>query len=282
MLNPWQRIARAIIVSYALVVVGLALSAVLFVSMASRAAGTPVPGENISDTMFPPTDEGRARFGQIFVGEVVAMAGEDTIPTSDPEDALPVILYDVEVEQTLKGEASGRVRIWYEGFEYRGPDAGKVGTLRVGERYLFFAGFDPDKGWYPVNAGLGVLSINSQREATDLVATFEPLIRGAERRSDQLPSVDACEEVGQPLITVEPQQGAVGDTVRLTGTNFVRPEVSIWWDGTKDRLATARVGDDCSIAREMTIPDADPGAHRFIVRDARGQSAEAKITVITK
>ena len=280
--RPTLHLAKGAISLYALVVVGIALTAVLAVSKGGRADGTPVPVGLVYDSMIPPTDEGRAQFGQIFIGEVIAVAGEDTIPTSDPEDVLPVILYDVEVEQTLKGEAAGRVRIWYEGFDYRGPDSKKAEELRIGDRYLFFAGFDPANGWYPVNAGLAVVPINNRGEVADLIATFEPLIQRAERRADRIPAEDACEQAGQPVISVEPTEGAQGDTVRVSGANFVRPEVSIWWDGAEERLATGTVADDCSMTVEVTIPKADPGDHRIVVRDARAEAAEATFTVIAE
>ena len=280
MANLRIRTTTGVGLAYACVVLGIVLASTLIASLASRAAGTPVAEEIVYDTMLPPTNEGRARFGEIFIGEVIAIVGKDTIPTSDPEDVLPVILYEVQVEQTLKGAPAGRVRIWFEGFDYRGPDSQKAGELRVGERYLFFAGFDPENNWYPVNAGLGVLPVKSDREAATLAATFEPLIREAARRADQVPEVDPCEKVGLPTISVEPQQGDAGDEVRVSGNNFVRPEVSIWWDGTEERLTSATTEVDCSIATEVTIPKDKTGTHRIVVLDARGQSAEATFEII--
>jgi hypothetical protein len=279
MVGSPTRIGRGAAVAYTFVVVGLALSGVLIASMPGRADGTPVPELAAYDTMIPPTDEGRAQFGQLFIGEVVAVAGEDKIPTSDPEDVLPVIIYDVEVEQTLKGQAAGRVQVWYEGFDYTGPDQKPAGELQVGERYIFFAGFDPDNDWFLVNASLGVLPIKNDKAEAELVATFEPLIRRAERRAEPVPAPDPCEEVGQPTITVEPQQGRVGDAVTVSAENLVRPEVSIWWDGTDHRLTTATVTDDCSMTVEVAIPKADTGEHQIVVQDARGESAAASFEV---
>jgi hypothetical protein len=273
------RTGRDLVLLYGLLVAGLVLASVLVGSMPGRASGTPIPDESAYDTMNPPTDEGRAQFGQVFIGEVVAVAGEDKIPTSDPEDALPVIIYDVDVKQTLKGEAADRVRVWYEGVDYKGPDYKSAGELQVGERYLFFAGYNPDRDWYPVNAGIGVLPIKNDKVEADLVATFEPLIRKAERHPEQTSAPDPCEEVGQPKMTVEPQQGRAGDQVRVSAENLVRPEVALWWDDPGYRLATASVRDNCSMTVEVTIPKADPGDHKIVVQDARGESAEAAFDV---
>lgn len=280
MVTSPTRVGRGTALASTLFVVRIVLAGVLLAAMPGRADGTPVPDMVAYDTMIPPTDEGRAEFGQIFIGEVVAIAGEDTIPTSDPEDVLPVIIYDVDVKQTLKGQAADRVQVWYEGFDYKGPDYKSAGALRVGERYLFFAGFAPDKGWYPVNAGLGVLPIENDREEADLVATFEPLIRRAEHQPQQIPSADPCERVGQPTITVAPRQGRVGDAVTVSADNLVRPEVSIWWDGTDERLTTAQVDDDCSMTVAIAIPKADVGEHTIVVHDARGESASVSLEVI--
>lgn len=290
---PPRHAVSGVVLPYVLLITGLALSVLLMGSMTSRALGTPTPAGTPGsdavayDFMVPATNEGRAQFGNMFIGEVVAIAGEDRIPTSDPEDILRVILYDVKVEQTLKGDAVGNVQIWYEGADYVGPDAEgpddtHSGELRVGERYLFFAGFDPETKEYPVNATIGVIPIGNARQAANLVATFTPLIRQAERQSRQPATVDPCEyPTESPTITVEPQQGAVGDEVRLTGGPFLRLEVIVQWDALRgERLAVPRVGADCSIDLTVTIPKADPGEHRIIVQDAGFNQAETIFEVV--
>lgn len=286
------------LLSYVLVVVGLALSAAFVASMTGRAFDTPSPEETTRDApiaydmLIPPTDEGRARYGNIFVGEVLKASGEDIISSTDPQDKLRAILYDVEVEQTLQGDASGRVTIWYEGADYRGPDSGgsgyvHEGELKVGERYLFFAGFNDIKNWYPVNATYGVIPVEDDRRAAELVGAFEPLIREAEQLAQQearaVDEIDRCEHPTQsPTISVEPVRGATGDKVRVTGTGFIRPQVSIWWDGMKEKLTSTSVELSCEITKGVTIPKAVPGKHRIVVQDAGGNTAEATFEVVEK
>lgn len=271
--------------AFALLVLGLVLSMVAVPTARGDAAdmATPVAMGAVYDSSLPLNDEGRAMFGNIFIGTVVAVAGRDRILSSDPEDpGLPVIIYDVDVEQTLQGEATGRVRIWYEGFDHKGEytvDGEPVGELAVGERYLFFAGFNPDEQWYPVNASIGVLAVKNDRAEAELVARFAPLIRQAARQADQPPAPDPCEQAGRPAVSVEPPRAQPGDTVRLSGRDFVRPQVSVWWDGFKRRLATADVDATCAIAVDVTVPADEPGEHRLIVQDARGARAEAVIVV---
>jgi hypothetical protein len=281
-----------LVVTYMALAVGMALSVTLLASLGGRASEPATPaaspkGEETGidyDSMIADTDEGRAQFGQIFIGRVIAVAGTEELPTSDPEDVIPIILYDVEVEQTLKGEAKGVVRVWYEGFDsHSADDVGDPRKLREGERLLFFAGFNPDKDRYPVNAGIGVIPIGNEGEAGDLVATFAPLIRQAERNPHQPPPPDPCEQPGEPAsIALDPERGAVGDVVRLTGGPFLRAEVAIWWDDRDMLLGAAEVGTDCTIDAEVTIPKTEPGKHRIVVEDARGRRGEAKIEVDTE
>ena len=272
--------ARRLLLPSGWLIGGLTLSAVLFASVAGQTTGTPTAEGVAYDTMIPATDEGRARFSNIFVAEVVGVAGEDKLPTNDPKDFIRIIYYDVEVEQTLKGDATGRVRIRYDGADDRSPDAPGARELRVGERILFAAGDRSDEGWYPVSAGLGVVPIENDAEAAALMAKYERLIPAVEQQQrSAAAAADPCEQVGVPTIDVQPRRGAPGEQVRITGTNFVRPEVSIWWDGTKTRLATADVGADCTVTKNITIPRAEPGEHRIIVQDAREERAEATIEV---
>lgn len=265
-----------------LAIVGLALSSMLLFSMGGRAEGTPIAGGITYDIALPNTDEGRARYGNIFFAEVVAVAREDRIWASDPNDILLAIIYDVDVQQTLKGNAAGRVQIWYEGFDYQGPEWVSIGKLVVGERYIFFAGYSPANEWYPVNAGLGVKPIRDDKAGADLVAIFTPLIRAVEQLATPVPRVYPCEDPGEPILTVASGKTRAGGKVRLTGENFVRPNVAIWWDGTDIPLVTADVGESCSFYVEVKLPRDDPGTHSIRAEDARGESAEVPIDLTKK
>lgn len=227
---------------------GLVVALVLIIVKPGLADGTPVATGALTDHGGGTDEAGRVHFGQIFVGTVVDVAGEESVSTSDPTDSLPIILYDVDVSQTLKGEAAGSVRIWYSGFEVQTPDYPSVGKLQVGARYLFFAGFNTDKQWYPVSDGVGVIPIADDQEEAQLIATFQPLIKDYAQEARSIPAVDPCEEVGKPEVTVSPKKAQPGDSLEVAATNLVRPQVSIWWDEAGEtRLAVADVQADCSL-----------------------------------
>jgi hypothetical protein len=279
-------------------VFGPGLSSLLGLSTTSRVSAT-LPAQALAtsaaeailyDSVLPATNEGRAQFGNIFLGTVIAVSGQETIPTSDPEDILRVILYQVQVDQTLQGDAAGQVQVWYEGADYRGPDTAgpgyrHSGELRIGNRYLFFAGFNPETGEYPVNATIGVLPVKNDRHAANLVATFEPVIRDAERKAAaqarQAQGIDPCEHpTAPPSITVEPGRGTVGDAVRITGGPFIRPEAPVWWDGRRVLLAAAPIATDCTTDTVVRIPPAEPGTYRISIQDAGGNEARARFEVV--
>lgn len=288
--NRDRQNARNLAATYAALAVGIALSLILLASLSGLAFADQPPSASPEaesaaiayDAMISNTDEGRAQFGQIFIGTVIRVAGRNELATSDPEDTIPIILYDVEVNQALKGDAKGVVRVWYEGFNAETPDdAGNPGRLQQGERFIFFAGYNPNKDWYPVNASIGVIPIENERHLAALVATFEPLILQAERNARQPAPADPCEQRNQnAVVAVDPDQGAVGDEIWLTGGPFARAEVAVWWDDRDLLLDAAMVGDDCSIGTALTIPKADPGSHRILVEDALGNQATATIEVV--
>jgi hypothetical protein len=259
---------------------GLVVALVLLIVKPGLADGTPVAPGALTDQGGGTDEAGRVRFGQIFIGTVVAVAGEESVSTSDPTDNIPIILYDVDVSQTLKGEAAGRVRIWYSDFDAPPFDYPAVGKLQVGMRYLFFAGFNPDEQRYPVGDGVGVIPIADDQEEAHLVATFQPLIKDYAQEAKSIPAADPCEQVGQPEVRVLPQKAQSGDMIEVSATNLVRPQVSIWWDDAGEAcLAVADVQADCSLTVEVVIPKAEPGKHQILVQDARGKSAVAEIAV---
>jgi hypothetical protein len=207
---------------------GLVVALVLLIVKPGLADGTPVAPGALADHGGGTDEAGRVHFGQIFIGTVVEVAGEDSVATSDPDDSIPVILYDVDVSQALKGEAAGRVRIWYYDFDSPTFDYPAVGKLEVGQQYLFFAGFNPDEQLYPVGDGVGVIPIADDQEEAQLVATFQPLIEDYARQAKDIPAPDPCEQVGQPEARVSPQKVQPGDTIEVEATNLVRPQVLIW------------------------------------------------------
>jgi hypothetical protein len=277
--------------AYSALAAGLTLSAMLLADLSGRAnetavpQGTPEPGIIVFDTVGSAMDEGRAEYGDVFIGTVLSVAGKEELPSSDPDFSTMLIFYDVAVEETLNGSASGQVRVRIYGADLESPDFPDAQKLEVGERYMFFGGFISDGEYYSIAAGRGVILIRDDAQAAQLEATYEPLIRAAERevaaQARQAQAVDPCEHpTAPPAITVEPSRGAVGDAVRLTGGPFIRPEAPVWWDGRRVLLAAAPIATDCTTDTVVTIPPAEPGAYRISIQDAGGNEAKARFEVI--
>lgn len=112
-----------------------------------------------------PDDAERARMGQFFIAVIDREAGSETVPTSDPDADLTILLYDAQVTRVLKGDARGAVRLWVEG-------ASDGSRLEPGDRVLLFAGYDPAESRYPVSADLGVLRIGSDAPEAELIVRY--------------------------------------------------------------------------------------------------------------
>lgn len=221
-------------------------------------------------------------FTNIFVGTVVEVTRTEELPTSSPNHTVPITYYAVDVEETLKGDIAGRIEVKVS--EEDTAEAAALGPIRSGQRYLFAAGPRSPSGYYPVTAGISNIPIANDRQRAELVAEFRRLIANAPSDQQRRSAVSAAEQeerVGAPTLRVEPARAMPGDEVLVSGQNLVLPEVSIWWDGTKTRLATGRVAPDNSIEERVTVPrDAKPGTHTTMVLDGRGERAEAKLEVM--
>lgn len=249
-------------------------------TIGSAEEATPAGDISIADFSLPYTPEGQAQFGNIFIGSVLREAGKDEIPSSLPERSLPVLLYDVTVDRTLKGDVSGEVRIWYQGFNATDPDDPSRPTLKPGDRALFFAGYNPETDEYPVDARIGTILINSDGEARELVALYEPLIRDAERngRGERKPDPYETPD-SEPTISVEPVRGSIGDQVSVTGGPFARAEVAVSWDGPQGGMVGVPVGEDCGADGFVVVPELPAGEHTIIVRDALDREAKVPFEV---
>ena len=212
---------------------------------------------------------------------------EEAVQQSGPGVELTATFFVVDVEQTLKGDAKGAVEVREAGgdssFAEEGPasELGPTGPLLVGERYLFFAGLQSDEGWYPITAGYTNVLIRNDQQAAELVAQFVPAIVQAEQRRAEILAADPCEHPeSAPVVKVDPQRGVVGTKVKVTGSDFVRPQVSMWWDGMDERLGTSEIGEECSLTASIEIPQSEIGEHRIIVTDARNERGVAVFEVI--
>lgn len=272
-----------------LLAAGLAATGMLTVSagaipgLAARDA-TPA-GVVVYDSGLPPGDEGRALFANIFVGEILEETRRGGIPTSDPEIVIPLVYYNVRVDRVLEGDLKGTVEISVDDVdggegvsEYE-----ETRGLRVGERYLFFAGSLLPSGAYGVTPGLGTIAIEDAKQEEDLVARFERLIPQAERADARAQA--AARDVVELLpdrpaaASVEPQSGTIGTEILVVGENFAPGQVLISWDVEGDGTEVI-VGDDFAIRQRIAVPEkARPGEHVITITDGYSPPVEIAFRV---
>lgn len=272
------------LVSVGVLVFGLALLAAgLAISpgSASRSATPEVPsGLGLTDYSLPDTPEDNAQYGNLFLGTVLREAGQVETPLSN-DFSLVNYLYDVEVDQTLKGSASGVVLVYFHSIELFAPEDREAAKLHPGDRALFIAGYNPEDDWYPVSADQGVERVASDQQAAELVALYEPLIREAERNPRQPAAPDPCETPSSdPQVTLSETSGTVGNDFHLTGGPFARAEVAVSWDDSRDQTVGVPVGENCQEDGSVEVPDLTPGQHTLVVEDALGRTARIDFDVV--
>lgn len=229
------------------------------------------------------SDQMRASFGQIFIGAVVARAGEERVPTSDPEDGIQVTLFNVRIEKTLRGFAQGTVRVWFEGAEESVSPDGHSHTLEPGDRALFFAGFNPATGVYPVNAEVGIIRITGAPQAAQLVEHFVPIIEKSDRDASRKPQPVACENPGvTPHVSLSQTRASEGDQLALSGGPFPRMEAAVWLDDRNTLLGAVPIGPDCQIeaGAVVQVPALPVGDHTIIVTGSMGRPAEVPLQIL--
>lgn len=132
----------------------------------------------------------------IFVGRVVAVAGNEGIPTSGPGNVtIPRTQFSVSVLENVKGELSGTVTVNQMG----GADDGGINVelegdtlLEVGKTYLLATWYDSDKSWYSIIAeGYGNVQVEDAAARTREVERFRAAIA-----HQILPSSPEFEKVG--------------------------------------------------------------------------------------
>ncbi|WP_394316487.1 hypothetical protein [Streptomyces noboritoensis] len=70
------------------------------------------------------------------------------------------------------------------------------------------------------------------------------------------------ESPAPPVLTLDPERGAMSATLKATGTGFRCPEVDFRWDGGEPPFGSAAVDESGSFTTEITVPaDAQSGEH---------------------
>ena len=121
------------------------------------------------------------RSSHIFVGRVVAVAGNEGIPTSGPGNVtVPFTQFTVEMLENIKGELTGTVTVNQVGGSTdlgTNVDLESDALLEVGRSYLLATGYNPEKGWYRIIAqGYGNVVIDDAEKRSREVERFQSAI----------------------------------------------------------------------------------------------------------
>lgn len=109
----------------------------------------------------------------IFVGEVVARAGETT--GEGPNEALPETQFTVEVRRAIKGSLSGQVVVNQQG-GFRSPNDKVLmegdALVEPGKTYLFVTRTYTEKGWHTLVPVHGNVLVRDAAHRQDLERRF--------------------------------------------------------------------------------------------------------------
>jgi hypothetical protein len=84
----------------------------------------------------------------------------------------------------------------------------------------------------------------------------------------------------EPAMTISPTSGAVGDSVKVTGTGFAKSkDVTITFDG--DEVGTDETDTYGSFEATFKVPEVAPGSHDVEAEDAANNSKKAQFTITT-
>lgn len=231
------------------------------------------------------SDEIRAYHGAIFFARVDSLEREEDQSVAKGVPPHRVLTYLVTADRSLAGEVKGQVPIIYSGAYEETYENGGFGPLRIGERYLFFAGADTAGTEYYVEAGTGAILITSDRQETELVNTYRPLIAEADAHEQEAIAratawADALQDRAglTPTASIDPDQGPPGTEVTVKGKNYGFMEVTI--DVGDDRTYADVAAEDGSFKTTITIPElAPPGPFKIIVDDEQGSTSDLTFTV---
>ena len=211
-----------------------------------------------------------AQFGNVVVGRVVGTEGKVYEEPEFGHSPNPVLHYILAIEQTLRGDLSGEMRITYYGADAMTPESRGLGPLEVGKRYILSAGSLLADGTHPVSAGSGTILIEDSRHEARLVTQLTRMIRQHESR--QRNAVARTIDVGiGPRSNqctgadygIDPAVGPPGIRGWMSGQGYFAQRVLLYWDETTF-LDAARVDWDGTVRAKFRIPpDARPGSIPF-------------------
>jgi hypothetical protein len=250
-------------------------------------------GSEESDTFDPQrdydqslaSDELRAYHGNIFFARVDSLEGEEKEHLAEGLAPHRVLRYLATVDRSLAGKVAGQVLIVYYGAYDESFESAGFGPLRIGERYLFFAGSDEARTEFYVQAGSGTILITDAQRDKELVDKYTPLIAEAEEheknviaRSTAWEAARAARAGTVPQAAISPEQGPPGTAVAVTGQNFAYNEVTIP-SGGDAKFAEVRRADG-SFEKAIEIPkNAPDGPFEIVVDDQEGFKTKVDFTV---
>ena len=279
--------------SIAALLFGTVLTVILIRNaIAQEATPQPIrePTGVIADGGCEPSDECRAKHGNIFFGRVAEVVDVGTFPG---ELNLTYVVYEVDVESTLRHiledgpegrAAEGRVRIEVSGIDLPVKAKGRSAPLVVGERYMLFAGLDLGNG-YIVDSEVGFLLVGDDKEAAKLRETFAPLIVQEQKR-ERAALTTLAETARQapktpPTAEISPDSGPAGSEVVVSGSGFTQGTVLILWDESNPlELPQVQVQPDGTFSLTFAVPKGlAPGPQKLSVEGTGSDVVELRFDV---
>ena len=249
----------------------LALSLATVWLWAAAQAVTPETRRDIDDLRRYELAE-HAQFGNVVVGRVVGTEGKVYGEPEFGHAPNPVLYYIFAVEETLRGDLSGEMRITYYGADAMTPESRGFGPLEVGKRYIISAGSLLADGTRPVSAGSGTILIKDPGHEARLVTQLTRMIRQDEGRRQNAvvraiheDTASSNSECTGADYGIDPAGGPPGIRAWMSGQGFFAQRVLLYW-GETTFLDAARVDWDGTVRAKFRIPpDAQPGRHAISV-----------------
>jgi len=162
------------------------------------------------------------------------------------------------------------------------PEEGVVGT----EVRIDGSGFEDDEE-IEIKFGTSTVDIDSGDNDTDSDGDFTSYILVPESiEGDHTITVEVrydeaeAEFTVEPEITIDPEEGAVADSVTVSGTGFAKnKDITITFDG--DEVAGDETDSYGSFEASFNVPEVGPGTYDVEAEDASNNSASATFSITT-
>lgn len=248
-------------------------------SPTSGSIGTKVTVTGINFESFKNTDI------NIFFNDLEIEKSPITVPdngrfTTDltiPEDAAPGTA-NVMVKTSLGGEIIVPFTILGAEIELT-PKDGPVGTTITINGSGFYAGKTVNFYYDGTNILLGSEEATSRGECSYSFPV--PESTAGNHRIVAQGSWGSWAEVNFkviPSVFIDPESGAIGDTVTVIGTGFgEQSRVTIYFN--EDRITTTKTDTDGSLDVNFDVPIIEAGTYDVLVEDREGNSEEAEFTI---